>query len=99
MVKQHQATTKLIGELVKHKFTDMARTNIRPHNIINEMRKKYGVNMSYKKAWRSKDEETYALLPSFAYMLESSNPGSLVALETIEDDQFFCFFMCLATFI
>ena len=106
MVEQRQATTKLIRELVKPKFTVMARTNTRPRNIIDEMPKKYSVNMSYKKAWRSKEVALKSLMGSneepyvsFAYMLESSNPCSLVTLKTIEDDWFFHFFMYLVAFI
>ena len=96
-------------EFIKHKFSDIARVTTRPNHIINELRNSYGVHMSYKKAWRPKeaaqnslmgsDEELYAMLPSFAYMLENCNPGSIVSLKTDKDDRFFCSFFCLATFI
>ena len=59
----------------------------------------YNVHLSYKKAWRLKeaalkslmgsDEEPYVMLPSFAYMLENCNPGSIVSLEMEKDDRFF----------
>ena len=70
---------------------------------------KYGVNMTYKKAWRSKekalrmlngsDEESYASLPSFSYMLKTNNPGSVIALETVQGNLFLYYFMSLAAFI
>ena len=70
------------------------------------MQKDYGVQMSYKKAWRSRekamkalDEESYASLASFSYMLDRCNPGSVIALETDEHDQFLYYFMSLAAFI
>ena len=96
-------------EFVKHKFSDITRVTIRPYDIINELRNSYSVHMSHKKTWRSKqatlkslmgsDEESYAMLPFFAYMLENCNPDSIVSLETEKDDRFFYIFFCLAAFI
>ena len=67
------------------------------------------MHLSYKKAWRLKevalkslmgsDEESCAMLPSFAYMVKNYNPDSIVSLETEKDDRFFCIFFCLAAFI
>ena len=41
----------------------------------------------------------YPLMPSLAYMLESCNPVSIVAIETNEEDYFLYFFMSLAGFV
>ena len=45
------------------------------------------------------DEESYTILASFAYMLENCNLGSIVTLETKNDDWFFHIFFCLVAFI
>ena len=45
------------------------------------------------------DEESYIMLPFFAYMLENYNPGLIVSLETEKDDQFFHIFFCYPIFI
>ena len=81
----------------------------RSHDIINELRNSYSVNLSYKKAWRSKeaalkslmgsDEESHAMLPSCPYMLENCNLDSIISLEMEKDDRFFHIFFCLAAFI
>ena len=67
------------------------------------------MNLSYKKAWKSKevvlkslmdsDEKSYDMFPSFSYMLDNYNPSSIVSLETEKDDRFFCSFFCLTVFI
>ena len=90
---------------MKHKFTDPMKTTYRPNDIISEMRNSFGVELSYKKAWRSKekalellngvDEDAYPFMPSLAYMFESCNPSSVVVLETKEEDYFLFFFSCL----
>ena len=76
---------------------------------MNELQNLYGVPLSYKKACRLKestmksviglDEESYVMLPSFTYILENYNSGSIVSLEMKKYDQLFCIFFCLATFI
>ncbi|PON94487.1 hypothetical protein TorRG33x02_097340 [Trema orientale] len=81
------------------------------------MKWEYGINVGYKRACRAKekaleillgsDAESYTLSPSFAYILEASNPGSIIALETegIEDEEdgmvehFKYFFMSMSAFI
>ena len=87
---------------MRHRYTDLDRTTCRPNDIITHALKQLGVNLSYKKSWRSKekkvkslngsDEKTYPIMPSLAYMLESYNPGSVVAIEIDEEDNFLYFF-------
>ena len=87
---------------MKHKYMDLSRTTCRPYDIITHASRELGVNLSYKKAWKSKekaleslngsDEDAYPLMPSFAYMLESCNSGSIVAIETNKEDHFLYFF-------
>ena len=87
---------------MRHKFTDPVKIIRRPNDIISKVRNKSGVELSYQKSWRSKekvleilngtDEDAYPFMPSLAYMLESCNPGSIVALETDEEDRLLYFF-------
>ncbi|PON90738.1 hypothetical protein TorRG33x02_133760 [Trema orientale] len=44
------------------------------------------------------DEDAYRFLPHLAFMLQCSNPGSVVALSTDENDVFRYFFVSLAAF-
>ena len=48
---------------------------------------------------RGKPDESYALLPSFLYMLKTTNPGSIVDLDTKEDHSFLYVFMALDALI
>ena len=73
------------------------------------MKEEYGININYLKAWRlrektlqirrGKPNESYALIPSFLYMLKIINPGSVVDLNTKEGLSFLYVFMALDTSI
>ncbi|CAA3031907.1 cytochrome P450 93A3-like, partial [Olea europaea subsp. europaea] len=66
-----QARAWFIGRQIMHKYQD-PRTIYRPSDIINDVRREYGVVMSYQKAWKAKEcaledlmgsaEESYAKL-------------------------------------
>lgn len=86
-----QATAAVIGELLKNKF-GATGSGPKPREIRHMMRGDLNVNISYWKAWRSRDvamENTkdsdvtaYAKLPDYLNKLVKSNPGSLVELCT-----------------
>lgn len=92
-----QATSWVIGECIKSKFQDHHHDHL-PKKIIEDMQTNYGINMSYHKAWRSREkalmsvrgtpEESYTKLPSYLYMLEVKNPGTVTHIETDELGQF-----------
>ncbi|CAH9062888.1 unnamed protein product [Cuscuta europaea] len=73
------------------------------------MSMQYGISMSYNKAWKAQkkamqlqfgsDLESYKLLPSMAYVLEKTNPGSMFNLVTGKDDAFSTFFMSFKPWI
>ncbi|KAL4035323.1 hypothetical protein IC575_004007 [Cucumis melo] len=62
------------------------------------MRQDYGINMSYEKAWRAREnayervrrspEESYNLLRRYGEALKFTNPGTIFHME-LEDDHFF----------
>ncbi|WCJ32828.1 hypothetical protein M5689_014228 [Euphorbia peplus] len=100
---QKQATRNLIGDLIKKKYADMKPYT--PADIINDMKEELGVNINYQKAWRSKEKalevirgkpaDSYALLPSYLYMLQQTNPGSIVELHTEANNSFLYAYMAL----
>ncbi|KAA0053426.1 MuDRA-like transposase [Cucumis melo var. makuwa] len=49
-----QAKSWVVGELIKSKFKGLGRI-YKPRDIIEDMRQDYGINMSYEKAWRARE--------------------------------------------
>ncbi|XP_022153200.1 uncharacterized protein LOC111020756 [Momordica charantia] len=92
-----QAKSWVVGHLVQEKFTDVSRT-YRPKDIIQDMRKEYGVNLSYDRAWRSSEEalrlirgdlaSSYGLLAAYGEALKIMNPGTIFELE-LEGGKYF----------
>ncbi|KAL0546882.1 hypothetical protein IC582_016800 [Cucumis melo] len=92
-----QAKSWVVGELIKCKFKEAGRI-YKPRDIIEDMRQNYGINMSYEKAWRAREnayervrgspEESYNLLRRYGKALKFKNPGTIFHME-LEDDCFF----------
>lgn len=92
---QTQATAAVIGELMKGKF-GVSSCGPKPRDILHMMRGDHNVNISYWKAWRSRDvamentKETdagaYAKLPDYLNKLVTANPGTIVELFTEPHD-------------
>ncbi|XP_050205775.1 uncharacterized protein LOC126655583 [Mercurialis annua] len=104
MEEKRQATAAIIGEVIKSRFFNV-KTVYTPADIITDMQKKYGVVLSYNKAWRSRGNaldtvrgiprESYSVLPSFLHMVRQTNPGSVVDLIRSEGNRFKYVFMAL----
>ncbi|XP_052206856.1 uncharacterized protein LOC127811190 [Diospyros lotus] len=106
-----QAKSIVIGSHVKLYYEDVKRIH-KPKDIINDVRKEFGVNISYSKAWRLWEkaldmiwrgaEESFQLLPSYLYMLKLKNPRTIVEIESDSESRFKYLFMaigaCLARF-
>ncbi|KAL4023533.1 hypothetical protein IC575_017291 [Cucumis melo] len=92
-----QAKSWVVGELIKCKFKEADRI-YKPRDIIEDMRQNYGINMSYEKAWRAREnayervrgspEESYNLLRRYGEALKFTNPGTIFHME-LEDDCLF----------
>ncbi|KAL4037505.1 hypothetical protein IC575_001101 [Cucumis melo] len=92
-----QAKSWVVGELIKSKFKGPGRI-YKPRDIIEDMRQDYGINMSYEKAWRAREnayervrgspEESYNLLCRYGEALKFTNSGTIFHME-LEDDRFF----------
>ncbi|KAL0536875.1 hypothetical protein IC582_025838 [Cucumis melo] len=92
-----QAKSWVVGELIKSKFKGPGRI-YKQRDIIEDMRQDYGINMSYEKAWRAREnayervrgspKESYNLLSRYGEALKFTNPGTIFHME-LEDDRFF----------
>ncbi|XP_062112873.1 uncharacterized protein LOC133824028 [Humulus lupulus] len=101
---QQQATSKLIGKYIKPKFLNL-KTTCTPLDIRGDLNDRYSIKMNYMKAWRSKEhalnelrgnaKESYNLIPSYLYMIQKTNPGTIVDIEKGEDDSLLFLFMVL----
>ncbi|XP_062112499.1 uncharacterized protein LOC133823664 [Humulus lupulus] len=95
--ENRQASAKVISSYFKEKFRDPGST-YRPRQIIRDMRDEHGVGVTYNKAWRAKtlaandvrgsNEESYALLPSYLYMLQLANPGTITRVCKDEENRY-----------
>ncbi|XP_075088205.1 uncharacterized protein LOC142170246 [Nicotiana tabacum] len=101
---QRVATAPVIGRIICDKYVD-PKTIYTAKDIIKDMKKHYGIDLSYWKVNRSKQKalqflrgdpsESYAKLPSYLYMLMHSNPGSVVCLRKSDEGHFMYAFVAL----
>ncbi|KAL5549338.1 hypothetical protein UlMin_004569 [Ulmus minor] len=97
-VRRRQATSWVVGECVKRKLINPGRV-YRPRDVMDDMKRKFGVDISYSVAWRGREcaydnlrlgtpEQSYKLLPGYLHMLMDTNPGSVVNLEVSNGNRF-----------
>ncbi|XP_062119357.1 uncharacterized protein LOC133833115 [Humulus lupulus] len=107
--KDHrQASPWLIGHVIRRKF-EGDDVNYKPRSIVKDMSLSYGVHMSYAKAWRCREhalayirgtpESSFQKLPSFLYMMEQKNPGTVTHLQMDNEGRFKYCFMALGVSI
>jgi len=92
-----QAKSWVIGHLIKSKYDQVGRT-YRPRDIIEDVRRDYGVNISYGRAYRAREyalvfargspEGSYALVNSYGEALKLANPGTVFEVE-VEEQRYF----------
>ena len=97
-----QASSQLIGELIKDKFADCSRIYT-PKNIQADIQSEYGVLLSYSKAWRAKEAAltllsgdpaaSYNLLPLYCHVLKCCNNGTVTYIQKDNDNHFMYFFL------
>ncbi|XP_038713386.1 uncharacterized protein LOC120007256 [Tripterygium wilfordii] len=100
-----QASGKVIGDCIKGKYDGVGRS-YRPKDIIQDVRTEFGVNITYDKAWRSREhalesirgspELSFAYLPHYCAELEKNNPGTITRIESDKENMFKYFFLALA---
>ncbi|KAL0655426.1 hypothetical protein Bca4012_076010 [Brassica carinata] len=93
---QRQATSSVIGEMLRQQFSGTG-VGPRPREIRQVMRGDHAVNISYWKAWRSREVAvdiakgscgaSYQSLPNYLQRLVVANPGTLghIHTEYVED--------------
>ncbi|XP_050238390.1 uncharacterized protein LOC126687878 [Mercurialis annua] len=104
MEEKRQATSSIVAEVIKSKFLNV-KTIYTPGDIISDFQKEYGVILNYNKAWRAKEKalglirgnprDSYGVLPSYFHMILETNLGSVVDIQTAEDNRFLYAFMAL----
>ncbi|KAL5561693.1 hypothetical protein UlMin_031440 [Ulmus minor] len=100
-----QATNWVIGDCLKNIYIAPSRT-FKPKDIVNDVRERFGVQITYNKAWRAREaayntlrgtpEESYTFLPSFLHVLVECNPGTITDLVLTQKGRFNYFFFALA---
>ncbi|KAA0058851.1 protein FAR-RED ELONGATED HYPOCOTYL 3-like [Cucumis melo var. makuwa] len=103
------ATFTVIKDLIKNKISLTGSELSTPKDIVHFIRAEHDLSISYQKAWRAREvalddnhgspEESYKMLPRFAYILELNNPGSVVEYKVDVDGRFLYFFMTLSVSI
>ncbi|VFQ70075.1 unnamed protein product [Cuscuta campestris] len=81
------ATSSFVADILLHRYVDATKKPYPPNDLREDMRREYGVSMSYRKALLVKqkaltklygsDEDSYQLLPSMCFMLEQKNPDKV----------------------
>ncbi|KAK3185063.1 hypothetical protein Dsin_032349 [Dipteronia sinensis] len=93
--RHRQASAVIIGEVVAPRLQQQDGRLMRPKDIIADMKTMYGIQIMYSKAHQAlhyalsltygTHEETFQLLPSFGYVLEQQNPGTITDLQCADD--------------
>nr|XP_016500533.1 PREDICTED: uncharacterized protein LOC107818967 [Nicotiana tabacum] len=94
---QRQATLGVIASIVKNKYVNPKKVYT-ANDIIEDIQKQHGIEVSYMKAWRAKEIATtmirgspidsYKELSKYFYMLEHTNTGTVTKLHKSEDGYF-----------
>lgn len=87
------ATTQVIGEIIQSRFIGIKRGPT-PATIRKLMLDDFNVNVSYWKSWHSREiamesvlgsmAGSYALMPAYMGLLQTTNPGSICALKKLK---------------
>ncbi|XP_022843412.1 uncharacterized protein LOC111366964 [Olea europaea var. sylvestris] len=98
------ASYMITGNHIAPKYEDVNRV-YRPRDIINDIRREFGIIVSYTKAYmvknfacgliHGKPRESYTKLPAYCHVLEMQNPGTLTFIHTNDDRHFKYLFMAL----
>jgi hypothetical protein len=89
-----QASAKFIGEQIQAKVNDTS--SYRPVSIKHDIRREYGIQLTYKQAHRAKqralqaingtEEESFAAMSKYCEDLKRNNPGSTIVFECTEEE-------------
>ncbi|XP_070006734.1 uncharacterized protein [Nicotiana sylvestris] len=104
LFSQCYATSSAIAKMICNKYANPKIIYI-PADIMSDMKQQYGINMSYIKAYRTKEKalellrgiprESYRKLSGHLYMINMTNPNSVTMLHKSEDRRFMYVFVAL----
>ncbi|KAK3218433.1 hypothetical protein Dsin_012403 [Dipteronia sinensis] len=85
--RHRQASAVIIGEVIAHRLQQHNGLIMRLKDIMTDMKKMFDIQVMYSKAHTTMSyalaltygsyEETFQYLPSFGYVLEQQNPGTI----------------------
>ena len=100
-----QANAAFVGAQVAEKLKDQPK--YKPSDIVNDMKLKYGVEVTYSKAFWAKEhaskilhrtlEDAYKALPKYCQDLESVNPNTTAVVERTSENKSQLLFICHGT--
>ncbi|XP_075091665.1 uncharacterized protein LOC142171859 [Nicotiana tabacum] len=89
LFSQRHATSSAIAKMICNKYAN-PKIIYTPADIMSEMKQQYGINMSYVKAYRTKEKvlellrgiprKSYTKLSGHLYMINMTNPGKFFPL-------------------
>ncbi|KAF5193063.1 Far1-related sequence like, partial [Thalictrum thalictroides] len=90
------AAINWVADIVKEKMQDSPK--YRPKDIVNDIKREYGIELKYSQAWRRKEiaraqlkgsyKESYSELPFLCEKIAETNPGSLAIFTTKDGSSF-----------
>ncbi|PHU14481.1 hypothetical protein BC332_15686 [Capsicum chinense] len=90
------ATSKVIYDYILELVHDSSNV-ITPNFVVDEMRKKYGIIISYNKGWRAIQhaysvirgtaEENYNRLSSYLHMMKENNPSTYINIKRDDENR------------
>ncbi|KAM3325402.1 hypothetical protein P3S67_000527 [Capsicum chacoense] len=109
MYDHRNATSKVICDYILELVRDSSNI-ITPKFMVDEMRRKYGIIISYNKGWgsiqhaytviRGTAKENYNRLPSYLHMIKENNRGTYTNIKREDDNRFqYAFFAYGASII
>ncbi|XP_019260578.1 PREDICTED: uncharacterized protein LOC109238551 [Nicotiana attenuata] len=105
---QKHATSNFISEQIIEHVREK-KIEVTPTFVENKMKKKFGIDIGYHKAWRAiqkaiacirgTPEENYQILPSYLHMMVHRNPGTYTSIKRDEQNRFAYMFFAPAASI
>ncbi|KAM3199632.1 hypothetical protein P3L10_031992 [Capsicum annuum] len=94
------ATSNIIYDYIQELVRDSSNV-ITPNFVVDEMRRKYGIIISYNKGWRAIQhaymvirgtvEENYNRLPSYLHMVKENNLGTYTNIKRDDENRYKCY--------
>ncbi|KAK3226034.1 hypothetical protein Dsin_005896 [Dipteronia sinensis] len=107
--RHRQASAVIIGEVVAPRLQKQDVRLMLSKDIMADMKIVYSIQIMYSKVHQALhyslsltygiQEGTFQLLPSFGYLLEQQNPGTIIGLQCADDGKYLYFFMSLGALL